>query len=91
MMYDTKNRILHTGVYETKNITKIEHKFLVALKGGNFVTCEELCEKIYGKLDERHLNCIRVLKCRLRKKTKKELEIENKIGLGYRIKNLYYE
>lgn len=91
MTYDTKNRILHTGVYTTEKITKIEHKFLMALEGENFVSYEEICEKIYGEYDEYHLGCIRIIKFRLMEKTNNELGIETKTGLGYRIKNLYYE
>lgn len=86
MTYDTKERILHLGVYEKVHLTKREHEFLIALSSGEMTEYEEI-EK-YLKI-----NCnvvLRNIKKRLIKKTKYQLKIQTLCMFGYRLKNEIY-
>lgn len=87
MTYDTKRRILCTGVYEEVKLTKLEHKLLICLSSGNLATYEEMANYLKNSKDS-----LRVLKNKLILKTKFQIEIVVIQGEGYRLDNeIYFE
>lgn len=92
MTYDTKNRILHTGVYEKVKLTKLQHKLLVCLSSGNAVSIKEIAEYSHGVFDKYTDYAIRRTIFKLRVKTKKQLKIKTVNKFGYRLESeIYFE
>lgn len=85
MTYDTRNRILQIGVHEEVKLTNLEHKFLICLSSGDVVSYEEMTK--YLKCGKGSLS---ILKARLERKTKFELQIKVCFGRGYEIINDIY-
>lgn len=82
MTYDTKSKILHTGVYEKVKLTKLEHKLLICLSSGNLATYEEMTRYL-------HTSVSGILKLRSRL-AYKQLNVNVVRGLGFRIDNEIY-
>ncbi len=85
MTYDTKRRILCTGVYEEVKLTKLEHKLLICLSSGNMMTYEEMMN--YLRISK---NRLKILKSKLSLKTKFQLKINAFCNIGYKLKNEIY-
>lgn len=86
MTYDTKNKILHFGVYDEVKLSQLEHKFLICLSSGKTATYKEI--KQYLNIDY-NLNRIR---SSLERKTGFELKIKNICKIGYRLeKEIYFK
>ena len=87
MTYDTKERILHIGVYKKVKLTELQHKLLICLSLGNATDYEEI-EK-YLEVSKEALSA---LKIRLMQKTNYELKIKTINCTGYRLDNeLFFE
>lgn len=84
MTYDTKNKVLHYGVYDEVKLTNLEHKFLICLSGGKTTTYREIKQYLNAGYD------IRRLKNNLEVKTGFELKIKRIYGIGYRLENEIY-
>lgn len=92
MTYDTKRRILHTGVREKVELSQIEHKILICLSSGNAVTHEEISKYLYGVYDEYTKKLVRQFIHFIRFKTKNQLKVKTIIGVGYILESeIYFE
>lgn len=90
MTYDTKNKVLYTGVREKINITGIEHKILICLSSGDLRKYEEISQYIYETSDKYTKKNISIHVSILRNKTKKQLKITAVRGRGFRLDNEIY-
>lgn len=82
MTYDTRNRVLHTGVFEQVKISKIEERLLVCLTRNVAVSYEEINEYVKGT------NLSRTMKSL----NEKGLKIERLRGYGLRlVDEIYFE
>ena len=87
MTYDTKRRILHTGVKEKVKLSRTEHFLLICLSSGNVATYKEITK--YLRIKQTSLNSLRM---RLNRKTKNQLKIKSIRGVGYILESeIYFE
>lgn len=81
MTYDTKNRILHYGVYDEVRLSKLEHKFLICLSSGKTTLYQEIKQYLNVGYD------LSRMKNNLENKTGFELRIKKIHGIGFRLEN----
>jgi len=74
MVYDTQNRILHIGIWEKIRVTEKEHKLMICLSCGDFVSYSEIGR--YTKA----LSAVKLVE-EFREKTKLNIEIKNDISV----------
>ena len=87
MIYDTKNRILHTGVHEETKLSPREHELLICLSSGKLATYEEICQ--YMKITEVNFKS---LKSRFIDKLEYKLHIKMVRNVGMILEDeIYFE
>lgn len=82
MTYDTKDKILHIGVYEKVKLTNLENKLLICLSSGNVATYEDMTKYL------------KVSKCKLKQLKgrimRKGLRVETARGVGFKLADEVY-
>jgi len=90
MTHDTKNRVLHTGVYQKIDLTTLENKLLICLSSGNVRTYKEISKYLYGFCSKHTIEAVRNHVSILKRKSKKRLNIKVIRGIGYRLDSEIY-
>lgn len=85
MTYNTKERILKIGVYESVKLTYKEHKLLICLSSNNTAKYEDILKELAISIND-----LRRLKQRLMIDTKRELKIRTVKGAGYQLMSEVY-
>lgn len=92
MTYDTKRRILHTGVYKKIELTTMENKLLICLSSGNVRTYKEISKYVYGFCSKHTIEAVRAHVSILKRKSERRLNIKVIRGIGYRLESeIYFE